>query len=236
MVGSSTWKERCPKSRISFAPVIQYSKVLGFRPAFVVPVQQRSWSLKPEKIEEKTVNYRNSEYKLLRKSYKDFVTYYAKKSWFNGAIFEWELQRLSHYLKKKTPNTKYLLMLDNVPSHLHLHFDNLKLLFLPPNTTAQTQPLDCSVFAVTKNKYYKWLIHETLVRGPEHIKLESCVCAFARIFNELDIRVINNGFKKTKLSLFQSEPTMETELTQEEQVMNLIERMDKFQCSDSEDE
>ena len=127
-------------------------------------------------------------------------------------------------------------MLNNVPSHLHIHFDNLTLPFLPPFTTAQTQPLDCSVFAVMKNEYSKWLIHETLVRVPEHIKLESCVSAFDTIFKDLDIRIINNSFKKTKLSLFRSKPTITTELTKGEQVMNLIERMDKFQCSDSEDD
>ena len=236
MIGSATWKEFDTKKRITFAPVIQFSKVLGFRPAFVVPVKQRSWSIKPEKIEEKTVQYRNSEYHLLRKTYKDFVTYYAKKSWINGAIFQWELQRLSTYLKQKTPNTKYILMLDNVRSHVATKFDNLKLLFLPPNTTAQTQPLDCSVFAVLKNKYSKWLMHETLLVGPENLRLQTCVASFAKIFKELDVRCSNNGFRKTGLSLFQSEPTIETELTHEEQVMNLIERMDKFQCSDSEEE
>ena len=40
--------------------------------------------------------------------------------------------------------------------------------------------------------------------------------------------------QKTGLNLFQSEPTIEVQLTQKEQILNLRERFDKFACSDSE--
>ena len=59
---------------------------------------------------------------------------------------------------------------------------------------------------------------------------------YASIFNGLDVRVINNGFKKTKIEKFQSEETLEIEISREEQLMNIIERMDKFRCDDSDDE
>ena len=49
-------------------------------------------------------------------------------------------------------------------------------------------------------------------------------------------RSINHGFSATKLNKFQSEPTLETELSQEERIMNLIESFDRFECSDSDDE
>ena len=38
------------------------------------------------------------------------------------------------------------------------------------------------------------------------------------------------------LSKFQSEPVLETPLTREEQVQNLIERFDRFACSDSDED
>ena len=47
---------------------------------------------------------------------------------------------------------------------------------------------------------------------------------------------INHGFKTTGLALFQSEPTIETVLSREEQILNLCERFDKFACSDSEND
>ena len=63
-----------------------------------------------------------------------------------------------------------------------------------------------------------------------------CIVFCATIFNELDVRVINNGFKKTKIEKFQSEETLEIEISREEELMNIIERMDKFRCDDSDDE
>ena len=63
--------------------------------------------------------------------------YGGKKSWINGPIFQWEMSRLSTFLKLKTPNTKYGLLLDNVPSHVSVKFPNLKLIFQPLNTTSR---------------------------------------------------------------------------------------------------
>jgi len=88
--------------------------------------------------------------------------------------------------------------------------------------------------ATVKNQYYSWLMKETVARGPENINLEMAVISMANLFNSMDVRSINHGFKKTGLSLFQSEPTIEVELTREEQILNLCERFDKFACSDSE--
>ena len=39
---------------------------------------------------------------------------------------------------------------------------------------------------------------------------------------------------KTKIEKFQSEETLEIEISREEQLMNIIERMDKFRCDDSD--
>ena len=138
--------------------------------------------------------------------------------------------------KRKTPNTKYLIMIDNVPSHIPTEFSNLKTLFIPPNCTAKLQHLDTSIFATMKNQYYSWLMKETILRGPENISMEMAVRSLANIFNCLDVKSINHGFKTTGLALFQSEPTQETVLSREEQILNLCERFDKFACSDSEND
>ena len=103
-------------------PVVQFSQKLGLVPAFVLDCKCTKWSIKPLKIEEKKVVYRNEERTLLRKTFKDFVVYYSSNSWINGAIYAWEMQRVSLFLKRKTPNTKYLIMVDNVPSHIRTEF------------------------------------------------------------------------------------------------------------------
>ena len=96
--------------------------------------------------------------------------------------------------------------------------------------------LDCTVFACVKNKYASWLMKKYVEVGPENVTMEQCILSYASIFNGLDVRVINDGFKKTKIEKFQSEETLEIEISREEQLMNIIERIDKFRCDDSDDE
>ena len=102
---------------VTFFPVVQFAKKLGLIPAFVLDCKctkwtTLKWSIKPLKIEEKKVVYRNEERTLLRKTFKDFVVNYSSNAWINGEIYAWELQKVSLFLKRKTSNTKYLIMVD----------------------------------------------------------------------------------------------------------------------------
>ena len=81
-----------------------------------------------------------------------------------------------------------------------------------------------------------WLMRESLEKGIENISLKDCVRSMADIFWNLDVRSVNHGYKKTGISKFQSEPVLETPLTRDEQVQNLIERFDRFVCSDSDED
>ena len=42
--------------------------------------------------------------------------------------------------------------------------------------------------------------------------------------------------EKLIIEKFESEETLEIEISREEQLMNIIERMDKFRCDDSDNE
>ena len=64
-------------------------------------------------------------------------------------------------------------------------------------------------------------MRESLEKGIENISLEDCVRSMADIFWNLDV---------------QSEPVLETPLTRDEQVQNLIERFDRFICSDFDED
>ena len=57
-----------------------------------------------------------------------------------------------------------LLLLDNCPSHPDIKLSNVKLQFLPKNTTSELQPLDRGVIAWVKS-YYKRLLMSTLQRA-----------------------------------------------------------------------
>ena len=98
------------------------------------------------------------------------------------------------------------------------------------------QPLDLVVFGVLKNQYSSWLMSKMLEIGPENLNMETCIRSLAEIFEKLDIKVINNGFKKTELPQFKTAEVIEPpELSRAEEIMNICERFDKFAChSDSE--
>ena len=87
-----------------------------------------------------------------------------------------------------------------MPSHIPTEFSNLTTIFIPPNCTAKLQLLDCSIFATVKNQYYSWLMKETVACGPENINLEIAVISMANIFNSMDVKSINYGFKKKLVS------------------------------------
>jgi len=60
--------------------------------------------------------------------------------------------------KMQIENRKALILLDNTPCHQEMELSNVKLVFLPPNTTTRTQPLDSRIIRNFKVKYRKMLL------------------------------------------------------------------------------
>ncbi|EXX53371.1 hypothetical protein RirG_244560 [Rhizophagus irregularis DAOM 197198w] len=61
----------------------------------------------------------------------------------------------------KRQNCKILLLADNAPTHLldeTIQLSNIKVYFLPPNTTAHLQPLDAGIINSFKAQYRKLLV------------------------------------------------------------------------------
>ncbi|XP_072000501.1 tigger transposable element-derived protein 1-like [Engystomops pustulosus] len=85
------------------------------------------------------------------------------KAWVTGAIFEdWFLNHFApavkHYCLGKNIPFKILLLLDNAPGHPNTLDDmhpNVKVVFLPPNTTSIIQPMDQGVIASFKAYYLR---------------------------------------------------------------------------------
>ncbi len=70
-----------------------------------------------------------------------------------GVIFQKYLQRLD-----RSVNRSILLLIDNnAPSHITdgLKLRNVKVLYLPPNTTSKLQHLDAGIIAAFKKHYRK---------------------------------------------------------------------------------
>lgn len=64
--------------------------------------------------------------------------------------------------KMQRQNRNELLFLENAASHPRLDVQNVKIIFLPPNTTAHCQQLDQSIIQNFKSHYRKFLIKRLL--------------------------------------------------------------------------
>ncbi|XP_054089838.1 tigger transposable element-derived protein 1-like [Zeugodacus cucurbitae] len=75
-----------------------------------------------------------------------------KKAWVTASLFkDWFLNHfvpeVREYLRSKQLDFKVLLVIDNTPGHPDISHKNVKIMFLPPNTTSLIQPLDQGIIA-----------------------------------------------------------------------------------------
>ena len=84
----------------------------------------------------------------------------AGNGWINKVLFQrWFFEVFVPYVKFRTDDP-VLLILDNCSSHMKLEYDNITIIFLPPNVTSTTQPLDQGVISVVKRKYRTKLLNQ----------------------------------------------------------------------------
>lgn len=57
-----------------------------------------------------------------------------------------------------------LLFLDNASSHPHLKLSNIQLVFLPPRTTSELQPLDQGIINAVKVQYRKRVLKQLICK------------------------------------------------------------------------
>lgn len=99
------------------------------------------------------------------------VEYHANKNaWMTSAIFTDWLQRWDSELNKT--KKAICLVLDNCTAHPNISLKNIKLEFLPPNTTSLIQPLDMGVIQNLKVKYRATLVNYILDKIEDNL-LES---------------------------------------------------------------
>ena len=83
-----------------------------------------------------------------------------KKAWMTTAIFMDWLEKVNNNMKNQ--GRKILLFLDNCSSHPDVEFSNVKLSFLPANTTSRLQPCDAGIIQAVKLHYRKKLVRHVL--------------------------------------------------------------------------
>lgn len=94
------------------------------------------------------------------------------KAWMTGYIFQEYVRKID---KRMASNSRHIaLIVDNCPSHVrvnNLHF--VTLIFLPPNTTSKTQPMDCGVIWSLKAHYRKQLMAKHLIAHDANMTFKS---------------------------------------------------------------
>ena len=94
------------------------------------------------------------------------VHYFSNsKSWMTSENFETMLYKLNRKLVFE--NRKVILCLNNAtcnPESMDDKFSNIKIVFLPKNTTSRLQPLDAGIIRNFKVKYRKYLVKYVLSR------------------------------------------------------------------------
>ena len=105
------------------------------------------------------------------------VTYrHNKKAWMTRDLFTEWLNKFNAKMKRE--RRKVLLFLDNASSHPNSNLSNVKLAFLPPNTTSKIQPLDQGILETFKKLFRKRLLafiakemgKDADITGPDVIK------------------------------------------------------------------
>ena len=83
----------------------------------------------------------------------------------------------------KMQNRNVVLFLDNATSHqesIGKNLSNIKLVFLPKNTTSRLQPLDAGIIRAFTLKYRKFLIRYVILRVDDNKRASD-------IINEINI-------------------------------------------------
>jgi hypothetical protein len=98
---------------------------------------------------------------LKKEKFKKISYYSNKKAWMVSSIFEEFVRELDRSLR--VPSA---LILDNASVHnsaADLRLKNLEIVFLPPNTTSKTQPMDAGIIQTLKLKYRKQMIEKVSI-------------------------------------------------------------------------
>lgn len=135
------------------------------------------------------------------------VMYFSDpKSWMQVEIMEKILENLNNQMIKE--KRKVILFLDNATVHppsLVDKFSNIKIVFLPKNTTSRLQPLDAGIIQSFKCKYRKKLMRFVIARSKDdvlaseitkQVDVLQAIEWIAKAWGEVSVDTIKNCFKK----------------------------------------
>ncbi|XP_037572329.1 tigger transposable element-derived protein 4 [Dermacentor silvarum] len=121
-----------------------------------------------------------------------------RKAWMTSKIFRTWLQDLDRRFSAK--KRKVLLVVDNCSAHCNIsNLEAIRLVFLPPNTTAALQPMDQGIIQYVKKRYRTQVLERMLLcmdrEQQYNITLLSAIHILAHVWTNTPAEVVANCFK-----------------------------------------
>jgi len=135
--------------------------------------------------------------------------YWNSKAWMQRSIFKHYLERLNSKMVRE--NRHIILLMDNARCHKSDNINNLsnvKIHFLPPNTTSYLQPLDQGIIYSLKAQYCKLLcqnriqIYDLYEEGdsiPPPVNIFDSINLIANAWKNVTKKTILNSWAKTEI-------------------------------------
>jgi hypothetical protein len=107
------------------------------------------------------------------KSYLPVFWQHNQKAWVTAVLYnEWFhhcfIPKVKKYLEQEGLPFKVLLITDNAPGHptsIAIENENVKIVFLPPNTTSLLRPLDQGIIRRVKATYTRLVFEQQLMQS-----------------------------------------------------------------------
>ncbi|KAL4493006.1 hypothetical protein ABPG72_020785 [Tetrahymena utriculariae] len=145
-----------------------------------------------------------------------------QNSWMTSSLFEEWLKEQNKAFKSKNRNV--LLFLDNAKVHPNITLSNIKLEFLPPNTTSLIQPLDQGIIKNFKTNYRNIMVKHYLskIESSENyqtnqISVLDSLYWISQAWSEISLECIQNCFRHAG---FIEQKKMEEQMIDEIQIEN----------------
>ncbi|GBC31947.2 tigger transposable element-derived protein 6-like [Rhizophagus irregularis DAOM 181602=DAOM 197198] len=135
--------------------------------------------------------------------------YWNSKSWMQVSIWNAYLKRLDAQMRVQ--NRNIILLVDNAPTHSlneNTKLTNIKIEFLPPNTTSHLQPCDQGIVNSFKAQYRKLLLQNRVKAfdnynefgiNPVEINIKKCIKYVARAWDNVTQSTIENCWLKADI-------------------------------------
>ena len=137
-----------------------------------------------------------------------------------GEIFENFVRKFDRRMKFQRRNV--VIVIDNCPAHPQniKGLTNTKIVFLPPNTTAETQPMDAGVIHILKQKYRCELSKKNLqmidAGLPFEVDLITALRVLDKVWKDVSELSIQNCFRHVGFSAAEKENGMCDQTVMEE--------------------